>query len=334
MINFKNINKLYWVNRNKEVVMKITEKTKPNGVSTKVNTNWQKFTATELKEVVVNVNKLKTDTAKYSSEGLAKNVPLVKSIQMFRNKLRTFAKDVLRVNDVDEYIKTHWNKKNIRKQIFDNINYPPRDNLKQPIRNWVFEHLVDRSVDIAISLEMSVDVNFGLQLLKDATGEKFVVVSNKAYPKLQQTSPDNKEVDWVENKSEKLIPLTTRLLEEITSNYRPKKSGSKGSQVGKGVGKTESISKQLDQIKKDLDLIVKARVKDCQYLIDELNDNDIKTLDAIIKTSLRIKEVRANDVRNANKDNINETEEMVAVANVQYQINNNKGLAIKNNKIA
>ena len=33
---------------------------------------------------------------------------------------------------------------------------------------------------------MSVDVNYGLQLLKDTTGEKFVVVSNKAYPKLQQ----------------------------------------------------------------------------------------------------------------------------------------------------
>lgn len=334
MINFKNINKLYWVNLNKEVVMKITEKTTPNKVITKVNNNWQKFTATELKDVVVNVNKLKTDTAKYSSEGLAKNVPLVKSIQSFRNKLRLFAKDVLRVNNVDEYISKNWNKKNIRKQIFDNINYPPKDNLDKPIRNWVFEHLVDRSVDIAISLEMSVDVNYGLQFLKDTTGEKFVVVSNKAYPKLQQKSPDNKEVNWVENKSEKLIPLTTRLLEEITSNYRPKKSGSKGSQVGKGIGKTESISKQLDQIKKDLDLIVKGRVKDAQYLIDELHDNDVKTLDAIIKTSLRIKEIRANDVRNANKDNINEIEEMVVVANVQYQINNDKNIPIKTNKIA
>jgi len=314
--------------------MKITEKTMPNKVVKKVNNNWQKFTATELKDVVVNVNKLKTDTAKYSSEGLAKNVPLVKSIQMFRNKLRLFAKDVLVVNDVNEYIEKHWNKKNIRKQIFDNINYPPKDNLDKPIRNWVFEHLVDRSVDIAISLEMSVEVNYGLQFLKDTAGEKFVVVSNKAYPKLQQKSPDNKEVNWVENKSEKLIPLTTRLLEEITSNYRPKKSGSKGSQVGKGIGKTESISKQLDQIKKDLDLIVKGRVKDCQYLIDELNDNDIKTLDAIIKTSLRIKEIRANDVRNANKDNINETEEMVVVADVNYQIRNDKNIPIKTNKIA
>ena len=333
MIKLKNINKLYGFNLNKEVVMKITEKTTPNSVSKKVNNNWQKFTATELKDVVVNVNKLKTDTAKYSSEGLSKNVPLVKSIQSFRDKLRLFAKDVLRVNNVDEYISKNWNKKNIRKQIFDNINYPPKDNLDKPIRNWVFEHLVDRSVDIAISLEMT-NANFGLQLLKDATGEKFVVVSNKAYPKLQQKSPDNKEVDWVENKSEKLIPLTTRLLEDITSNYRPKKSGSKGSQIGKGIGKPESISKQLDQIKKDLDLIIKGRVNDAQHLIDELNDNDIKTLDAIIKTSLRIKEVRSNDVRNANKDNINENEEMVVVANVQYQINNNKGLAIKNNKIA
>lgn len=334
MINFKNINKLYWINLNKKVVMKMTEKTTPNKVITKVNNNWQKFTATELKDVVVNVNKLKTDTAKYSSEGLAKNVTLVKSIQSFRNKLRLFAKDVLRVNNVDEYISKNWNKKNIRKQIFDNINYPPKDNLDKPIRNWVFEHLVDRSVDIAISLEMSASVNYGLQLLKDATGEKFVVVSNKAYPKLQQKSPDNKEVDWVENKSEKLIPLTTRLLEEITSNYRPKKSSSKGSQVGKGIGKSESISKQLEQIKKDLDLIVKGRVKDAQYLIDELHDNDIKTLDAIIKTSLRIKEIRANDVRNANKDNINEIEEMVIVANVQYQINNDKNIPIKTNKIA
>jgi len=314
--------------------MKVTEKTKPNSVSKKVNNNWQKFTATELKDVVVNVNKLKTDTAKYSNEGLAKNVPLVKSIQSFRNKLRLFAKDVLRVNNVDDYIEKHWNKKNIRKQIFENINYPPKDNLDKPIRNWVFEHLVDRSVDIAISSEMSVDVNYGLQLLKDATGEKFVVVSNKAYPKLQQKSPDNKEVDWVENKSEKLIPLTTRLLEEITSNYRPKKPGSKGSQVGKGIGKTETISKQLEQVKKDLDLIVKDRVKDPQYLIDNLNDNDIKTLDAIIKTALRIKEIRANDIRNANKDNINELVDMVSVNNVQYQINNSKNLPIKSNKIA
>ena len=333
MINFKNINKLYWVNLNKEVVMKITEKTMPNKVVKKVNNNWQKFTATELKDVVVNVNKLKTDTAKYSSEGLAKNVPLVKSIQMFRNKLRLFAKDVLVVNNVNDYIEKHWNKKNIRKQIFDNINYPPKDNLDKPIRNWVFEHLVDRSVDIAISLEMT-NANYGLQLLKDTAGEKFVVVSNKAYPKLQQKSPDNKEVNWVENKSEKLIPLTTRLLEQITSNYRPKKSGSKGSQVCKGIGKTESISKQLDQIKKDLDLIVKGRVKDAQYLIDELHDNDVKTLDAIIKTSLRIKEIRANDVRNANKDNINEIEEMVVVADVNYQIRNDKNIPIKTNKIA
>ena len=334
MINFKNINKLYWVNLNKEVVMKITEKTMPNKVVKKVNNNWQKFTATELKDVVVNVNKLKTDTAKYSSEGLAKNVPLVKSIQMFRNKLRLFAKDVLVVNNVNDYIEKHWNKKNIRKQIFDNINYPPKDNLDKPIRNWVFEHLVDRSVDIAISLEMT-NANYGLQLLKDNKGEeKFVVVSNKAYPKLQQKSPDNKEIDWVENKSEKLIPLTTRLLEEITSNYRPKKSGSKGSQIGKGIGKVETPSKQLEEIKKTIDSFIKNRVNDAQYLIDSFNDNDVKTLNAIIKTSLRLKEIRNNDIRNANKDNINEVEEMVVVANVQYQINNNKGLAIKTDKIA
>ena len=314
--------------------MKITEKTTPNSVSKKVNNNWQKFTTSELKEVVVNVNKLKTDTAKYSSEGLAKNVPLVKSIQSFRNKLRLFAKDVLRVNDVEDYISKNWNRKNIRKQIFDNINYPPKDNLDKPIRNWVFEHLVDRSVDIAISLEMT-NANYGLQLLKDNKGEeKFVVVSNKAYPKLQQKSPDNKEIDWVENKSEKLIPLTTRLLEEITSNYRPKKSGSKGSQIGKGIGKVETPSKQLEEIKKTIDSFIKNRVNDAQYLIDSFNDNDVKTLNAIIKTSLRLKEIRNNDIRNANKDNINEVEEMVVVANVQYQINNNKGLAIKTDKIA
>ena len=334
MIKLKNINKLYGFNLNNKVVMKTIEKTMPNKVIKKVDNNWQKFTTSELKEVVVNVNKLKTDTAKYSSEGLAKNVPLVKSIQSFRNKLRLFAKDVLRVNDVEDYISKNWNRKNIRKQIFDNINYPPKDNLDKPIRNWVFEHLVDRSVDIAISLEMT-EANFGLQLLKDSKGEeKFVVVSNKAYPKLQQKSPDNKEVDWVNNKSEKLIPLTTRLLEDITSNYRPKKSGSKGSQVGKGIGKPETISKQLEAIKKEIDLIVKGRVNNPQYLIDEINDNDIKTLDAIIKTALRIKEIRANDIRNANKDNINEMVELVSVNNVQYQINNSKNIPIKTNKIA
>ena len=70
------------------------------------------------------------------------------------------------------------------------------------------------------------------------------------------------------------------------------------------------------------------------YDTDNLNDNDIKTLDAIIKTALRIKEIRANDIRNANKDNINELVDMVSVNNVQYQINNSKNLPIKSNKIA
>ena len=42
--------------------------------------------------------------------------------------------------------------------------------------------------------------------------------------------------------------------------------------------------------------VISALIQGTQDLIDELNDNDIKTLDAIIKTSLRIKEVRANDV--------------------------------------
>ena len=65
-----------------------------------------------------------------------------------------------------------------------------------------------------------------------------------------------------------------------------------------------------------------------------MHDNDVKTLDAIIKTSLRIKEIRANDVRNANKDNINEIEEMVVVADVNYQIRNDKNIPIKTNKIA
>ena len=51
-----------------------------------------------------------------------------------------------------------------------------------------------------------------------------------------------------------------------------------------------------------------------------------KTLDAIIKTALRIKEIRANDIRNANKDNINEMVELVSVNNVQYQINNSKNI--------
>ena len=59
-----------------------------------------------------------------------------------------------------------------------------------------------------------------------------------------------------------------------------------------------------------------------------------ETLDAIIKTALRIKEIRANDIRNANKDNINELVDMVSVNNVQYQINNSKNLPIKSNKIA
>ena len=61
-------------------------------------------------------------------------------------------------------------------------------------------------------------------------------------------------------------------------------------------------------------------------------------MNPIIKLSdnaaLRIKEIRANDVRNANKDNINEIEEMVVVADVNYQIRNDKNIPIKTNKIA
>ena len=105
-----------------------------------------------IKDVAKNTDKLKSSVGKYSNEGLSNSIPLVDSFEKLRLQVMENAK-ALGHNDMESYMKDNFNKKHIKKLVFDEIEYPSKNDLNQdgtPKRDKIFEHLFDRSLDILL----------------------------------------------------------------------------------------------------------------------------------------------------------------------------------------
>ena len=172
-----------------------TEKT--NAKATSVNNDFLANCENLIKDVVKNTDKLKTSVGKYSNEGLANSIPLTASFEKLRQQVMENAKS-LGHNDLQSYMKDNFNKGHVKKIVFEEINYPNKDDLNQDgtvKRDKIFEHLFDRSLDIAIAKEFP-EKNLGLTLVDG----KFMVVSKLAYPQIKVIGA--KGVDWNQNNSD------------------------------------------------------------------------------------------------------------------------------------
>ena len=293
---------------------KATEKSKKSEVKT-TNQKDEFFAncETHIKDVVKQTNSLKTSVGKYSNEGLANSIPLVNSIELLRVKVGENAK-ALGKNDIQNYLEKYFDKKFIRKFIFEKIGYPNQHDLTQdgkPKRDYIFEHLFDRSVDVAIAGEYPND-NLGLSLVD----EMFMVVSKLAYPKIKVIGA--KGVEWQDNNSDTLIPLTTRLLGRITATIKP--TIKRGTSKNKTDSKAVTLAKNIQTMISILQDAIDKRVKQENYLLTELNSESIKSLAKLTQISSRLYSQYKKDLTNMDEDGHNKVSNQIYIGKMQHVV--------------
>ena len=276
--------------------------------------------------VVKNTEKLKSSVGKYSNEGLSNSIPLTESFEKLRQQVMENAKS-LGHNDLVSYMKDNFNKKHVKKLVFEEINYPNKNDLNQdgtPKRDRIFEHLFDRSLDIAIAKEFP-EKNLGLTLVDN----KFMVVSSKAYPQVKVIGA--KGVDWQQNTSQELIPLTTRLLAGITASLKPNVA-SRGK--GKSKGEKVTLAKNINAMTKIIENEITKRANKENHLLNELNSNSVKDIANLIKLLTRLSSQYQMDLTNSNEDGHNQVKELIKIGDMQFVVYDHNKKAIATKKIA
>ena len=278
--------------------------------------------------VVKNTEKLKSSVGKYSNEGLSNSIPLTESFEKLRQQVMENAKS-LGHNDLVSYMKDNFNKKHVKKLVFEEINYPNKNDLNQdgtPKRDKIFEHLFDRSLDIAIAKEFP-EKNMGLSLVEN----KFMVVSKLAYPKIKVIGA--KGVDWNQNNSDELIPLTTRLLATINASLRTSDAIKKRGK-GKSKGDKITLAKNINAMAKIIENEITKRANKENHLLNELNSNSVKDIANLIKLLTRLQSQYQMDLTNSNEDGHNQVKELIKIGDMQYVVYDHNKKAIATKKIA
>ena len=310
------------MSKNKKETAK-SEKT--SNTSTVANNDFLANCENLINVVVKNTEKLKSSVGKYSNEGLSNSIPLTESFEKLRQQVMENAKS-LGHNDLVSYMKDNFNKKHVKKLVFEEINYPNKNDLNQdgtPKRDRIFEHLFDRSLDIAIAKEFP-EKNLGLTLVDN----KFMVVSSKAYPQVKVIGA--KGVDWQQNTSQELIPLTTRLLAGITASLKPNVKRGKGKSKGEKV----TLAKNINAMTKIIENEITKRANKENHLLNELNSNSVKDIANLIKLLTRLSSQYQMDLTNSNEDGHNQVKELIKIGDMQFVVYDHNKKAIATKKIA
>ena len=300
-----------------------TEKTSTK--STGANNDFLANCENLINSVVKNTEKLKSSVGKYSNEGLSNSIPLTESFEKLRLQVMENAKS-LGHNDLVSYMKDNFNKKHVKKLVFEEINYPNKNDLNQdgtPKRDKIFEHLFDRSLDIAIAKEFPEN-NLGLTLVDG----KFMVVSKLAYPQIKVIGA--KGVDWQKNNSDELIPLTTRLLAGINASLKPNVKRGKGKSKGDKI----TLAKNINTMAKIIENEITKRANKENHLLNELNSNSVKDIANLIKLLTRLQSQYQMDLTNSNEDGHNQVKELIKVGDFQFCVYDHNKKAIATKKIA
>ena len=308
--------------KNKKETVK-SEKT--SNSSTVANNDFLANCENLINVVVKNTEKLKSSVGKYSNEGLSNSIPLTESFEKLREQVMENAR-ALGHNDLVSYMKDNFNKKHVKKLVFEEINYPNKNDLNQdgtPKRDKIFEHLFDRSLDIAIAKEFPEN-NLGLTLVDG----KFMVVSKLAYPQIKVIGA--KGVDWQKNNSDELIPLTTRLLAGINASLKPNVKRGKGKSKGDKI----TLAKNINTMTKIIENEITKRANKENHLLNELNSNSVKDIANLIKLLTRLSSQYQMDLTNSNEDGHNQVKELIKIGDMQFVVYDHNKKAIATKKIA
>ena len=297
----KNINKLkIGGNMDKQKEKKQTTQNNEFNIDT-----LKSFTSCELD--IKNLQKL---SEKVEQTGLASLVGLSKKIVSFHNDVETYCeKNKFKVTD-------YFNLNSIRQKLYKLVGYPQlKDADGKPIRNYVFENAVSRSIKLAFVL-----------INKDKTKAEIkdnvvFAQSNIIYPHLKTTG--NSDIKFTPNTDTSLIKVSTRGLELLWNSIKPVKT--------KLTTDTEDEQKVLDTFKNIRAILnneMQNRNKKSTYLIDKYGTSEIEQLRKISQFALRLIEQYARDEKDYDANGKMKTASIINVESVEFKVVDEKRLPL------
>ncbi len=263
------------------------------------------FTSCELD--IKNLQKL---SEKVEQTGLASLVGLSKKIVSFHNDVETYCeKNKFKVTD-------YFNLNSIRQKLYKLVGYPQlKDADGKPIRNYVFENAVSRSIKLAFVL-----------INKDKTKAEIkdnvvFAQSNIIYPHLKTTG--NSDIKFTPNTDTSLIKVSTRGLELLWNSIKPVKT--------KLTTDTEDEQKVLDTFKNIRAILnneMQNRNKKSTYLIDKYGTSEIEQLRKISQFALRLIEQYARDEKDYDANGKMKTASIINVESVEFKVVDEKRLPL------
>ena len=263
------------------------------------------FTSCELD--IKNLQKL---SEKVEQTGLSTLVGLSKKIVSFHNDVETYCeKNKFKVTD-------YFNLNSIRQKLYKLVGYPQlKDADGKPIRNYVFENAVSRSIKLAFVL-----------INKDKTKAEIkdnvvFAQSNIIYPHLKTTG--NSDIKFTPNTDTSLIKVSTRGLELLWNSIKPVKT--------KLTTDTEDEQKVLDTFKNIRAILnneMQNRNKKSTYLIDKYGTSEIEQLRKISQFALRLIEQYARDEKDYDANGKMKTASIINVESVEFKVVDEKRLPL------
>ena len=256
------------------------------------------FTSCELD--IKNLQKL---SEKVEQTGLSTLVGLSKKIVSFHNDVESYCeKNKFKVTD-------YFNLNSIRQKLYKLVGYPQlKDADGKPIRNYVFENAVSRSIKLAFVL-----------INKDKTKAEIkdnvvYAQSNIIYPHLKTTG--NSDIKFTPNTDTSLIKVSTRGLELLWNSIKPVKTGLP-------TDKPDQEQKVLDTLKNIRAVLnneMQNRNKKSTYLLDKYGTSEIDQLTKISQFALRLIEQYARDQKDFDANGKMKTASIINVESVEFKV--------------
>ena len=263
------------------------------------------------KNCKLDIQNLQKISEKVEQTGLVALVGLSKKIVSFYNEISEHCeKNKLKTTD-------YFNLTSIRKYLYDLVDYPQtKDADGKPIRNYVFENAVSRSIKIAFVL---INKDKTKAEIKDG---KLVAQSNIIYPHLKTSG--NGDIKFTPNKDESLISVSTRGLEMLWSKIAPKKP----TRTPSTQDEDTSILDTYKSIRKILNDEILTRQKNPKYLVDKYGVSEIEQLRKIAQFALRLVEQKNRDDNDFDTNGTMKNANVVSIEKVEFKVKDHKNLEL------
>ena len=262
------------------------------------------------KNCKLDIQNLQKISEKVEQTGLVALVGLAKKIVSFYNDVYDHCeKNKLKTTD-------YFNLTTIRKNLYELVDYPQQEDADgKPIRNYVFENAVSRSIKLALVL-------INKEKTKAEIKDNIVYAqSNIIYPHLPT---GNQDVKFVKNDDDSLIKVSTRGLEMLWSKIAPTKTKKRPTTKDEQV----EILDTFKSIRKILNDEILTRQKNAKYLVDKYGVSEVEQLRKIAQFSLRLVEQKNRDDNDFDINGTMKNANVISIEKVEFKVKDHKNLEL------